>query len=124
MSLHELAKDKFGIPAKGSEMNLEFAECGYQSGPRFPDHSAPRLIRNVAPCETASAGGVNPLPAGKDELSLDARQGPAVSSLVAHPCSSLRKILIQRDTPKWALLYRERLHGTHTRRYRALTERS
>ena len=37
-----------------------------QSGQRFLDSSAPRLIRHVESCETAG-GGITPLPAGKDQ---------------------------------------------------------
>lgn len=53
-------------------MNTQFAGCDdKQSGQRFLDSSDPRLIRQVAPCETA-AGGEIPLTAGKDQkLSLD-----------------------------------------------------
>ncbi len=39
---------------------------GYQSGQRFLGSSDPRLIRHVAPCETAG-GDFTSLPAGKDE---------------------------------------------------------
>ena len=46
---------------------LGFAGCDeQQSGQRFLDSSAPRLIRHVASCETVG-GGIIPLPAGKDE---------------------------------------------------------
>lgn len=45
----------------------EFAGCDeQQSGQRFLNSSAPRLIRQVASCETA-AGGEIPLTAGKEE---------------------------------------------------------
>ncbi|MDR3711820.1 MAG: hypothetical protein P4L51_03305 [Puia sp.] len=48
-------------------MNNEFAGCGdKQSGQRFLNSSAPRLIRQVASCDTA-AGGEIPLTAGKEE---------------------------------------------------------
>ena len=48
-------------------MNGEFAGCGeHQSGQRFLDSSAPRLIRHAASCETAD-GDSNTPPAGKDQ---------------------------------------------------------
>lgn len=58
----------------------EFAGCGeLQSGQRFLDGSAPRLIRHVAPCEAAAGGSPSPT-AGKDQkLSQGAGQSPALS---------------------------------------------
>jgi hypothetical protein len=47
-------------------MDTEFAGCcDKQSGQRFLDSSAPRLIRHVASCK--AAGGAHSLPAGKEE---------------------------------------------------------
>jgi hypothetical protein len=49
------------------EMTAQFAGCNdNQSGQRFLDGSVPRLLRHVAPCETAG-GGTRPLSAGKDQ---------------------------------------------------------
>jgi hypothetical protein len=55
-------------------MNTEFAGCDeQQSGLRFLDSSAPRLIQHVASCETAAGDDAPlvwdtyPLPAGKDQ---------------------------------------------------------
>ena len=63
-----------------SEMIHDFAERGaIQSGQRFLDSSAPRLIRHAACCNTA-AGDIPSPPAGKDEkLSRGAGQRPAIS---------------------------------------------
>jgi hypothetical protein len=48
-------------------MDKGFVGCDeHQSGQRFLDSSAPRLIRHVALCEAAGVG-VIPLPAGKDQ---------------------------------------------------------
>lgn len=48
-------------------MAIDFAGHGdNQSGQRFLDSSAPRLIRHAAPCKTAG-GGSSPLSAGKDQ---------------------------------------------------------
>lgn len=48
-------------------MDIKFAGRNeQQSGQRFLDSSAPRLIRHVESCETAG-GGITPLPAGKDQ---------------------------------------------------------
>ena len=50
-----------------SPQHIEFAECdAYQSGQRFLDSSDPRLTRHVVSCD-AAGGGMEPLPAGKDE---------------------------------------------------------
>jgi len=61
--------------------NRKFAECDdIQSGQRFLNSSAPRLIRHVASCETA-AGGEIPLTAGKEEkLFRGPGQSPAIRS--------------------------------------------
>ncbi|HYK37040.1 rolling circle replication-associated protein [Alloacidobacterium sp.] len=82
-------------------MKIQFAECDEnQSGQRFLDSSAPRLIRHVASCETAG-GGIIPLPAGKEEkLSRGAGQSPAVSARAARLSSSLDQVQIKRDKPK------------------------
>lgn len=51
-------------------MNTKFAECSEnQSGQRFLNGSAPRLIRHAASCKTAG-GESNTLPAGKDQKPL------------------------------------------------------
>ena len=53
--------------SQSSTLKDNFAGCDkYQSGQRFLDSSAPRLRRHVASCE-AAGGGVEPLPAGKDQ---------------------------------------------------------
>jgi len=100
MSLHELAKDKFGIPAKGSEMNLEFAERdAHQSGLRFVDSSVPRLMRHVSSCETAS---ISCLPAGKDEKAVpECGQKPRCLGGRQRACLvHFAKVQIKRDTPR------------------------
>jgi hypothetical protein len=63
-----------------------------QSGLRFLDSSAPRLIRHVESCDTAGRGIIPP-PAGKDQkLSRGAGQRPAVSAREARLPSSLDSI--------------------------------
>lgn len=59
------------------EMITQFAgHDEKQSGQRFLDSSAPRLIRHVVSCE-AVGGGIEPLPAGKDQkLSRGVGQSP------------------------------------------------
>lgn len=61
-------------------MTHKFAERGaIQSGQRFLDSSAPRLIRHAAFCKAAAGDFPSP-PAGKEEkLSRGAGQGPAIS---------------------------------------------
>ena len=61
-------------------MVYKFAERGaIQSGQRFLDSTAPRLIRHAASCKTAGGDFPSP-PAGKDEkLSRGAGQRPAIS---------------------------------------------
>ena len=87
-------------------MNIKFAECNEnQSGQRFLDSSAPRLIRQVAFCETAG-GDDAPLgldtypPAGKDQkLSREFEGGALISAEGAAP-SLLDKVQTNRDRPK------------------------
>ena len=56
-----------------------------QSGQRFLDSSAPRLIRHVESCETAG-GGITPLPAGKDQkLSREFEGGALIGSEATVP---------------------------------------
>jgi hypothetical protein len=82
-------------------MSDEFAGCdGNQSGQRFLDSSAPRLIRHVTSCETAG-GGITPLPAGKDEkLSRGVGQRPAESGALRPVSTSLDEVQTNRDSPK------------------------
>ena len=65
-----------------------FAVCdALQSGQRFLDSSDPRLIRHVASCETAG-GGLEPLPAGKDEkLSREFEGGALIGRAAPVPYS-------------------------------------
>jgi len=82
-------------------MNDRFAGCDQsQSGQRFLDSSDPRLKRQVATCETAG-GGVDPLPAGKDEkLSWGFGGETPDDRRVAACSSSLDEIQTNRDRPK------------------------
>ena len=76
-----------------------------QSGQRFLDSSAPRLIRQVASCETA--GGYDaplvwdtyPLPAGKDQKLSREFEGGALISAESAVSSSLDEVQINRDRP-------------------------
>ena len=82
------------------EMNDKFAGCSeLQSGQRFLDSSAPRLIRHVASCETAG-GGANPLPAGKDQKLSRVFEGSALIGREAPVPSLLDKVQTNRDRPK------------------------
>jgi hypothetical protein len=78
----------------------KFAGCDdKQSGQRFLNSSAPRLIRQVASCE-AAAGGKIPLTAGKEEkLFRGAGQSPAIQSRRAAPVSFSRSAPISPDSP-------------------------
>jgi hypothetical protein len=64
----------------------------HQSGQRFLDSSAPRLIRHAAFAETA--GGVIPLPAGKDQKLSRESEGGALSGRAAPMSSSTKYRLI------------------------------
>jgi hypothetical protein len=74
-------------------MDHEFAGCDeQQNGQRFPDSSAPRLIRHVESCETAGGddaplvSGTYPLPAGKDQkLSREFEGGTLIGSEATVP---------------------------------------
>ena len=81
-------------------MDNEFAEHGdNQSGQRFLSSSAPRLIRQVAFCETAG-GESQTLPAGKDQMLLREFEGGALIGREAPVPSSLDEVQINRDRPK------------------------
>ena len=70
-------------------MDIRFAGCDeQQSGQRFLDSSAPRLIRHVESCETA-AGGEIPQPAGKDQKLSREFEGRALISAEGAVPSSL-----------------------------------
>ena len=78
----------------------QFAGCDdKQSGQRFLDSSAPRLIRHVAFCETA-AGEETPLTAGKDQkLSQEFEDGVLIGR-EATVSPLLDKVQINRDRPE------------------------
>jgi len=80
-------------------MANEFAERGdTQSGQRFLDSSAPRLIRHAALCETAG-GDLTSSSAGKDQkLSRGAGWNPAVLAREARLPASLDKKTNNRNT--------------------------
>ena len=79
-------------------MRTGFAGCGeHQSGQRFPDSSAPRLIRHAASRETVG-GGITPLPAGKDEKLSQEFEGGALIGREAPVPSSLDSITNNRHT--------------------------
>jgi len=65
-------------------MNTEFAGSSKnQSGQRFLNGSAPRLIRHAASCKTAG-GESNTLPAGKDQKPFrGVGRSPTISARVA-----------------------------------------
>jgi hypothetical protein len=72
-----------------NHMDNKFAGCDEnQSGQRFLDSSAPRLIRHVESCETA-AGGEIPQPAGKDQKLSREFEGRALISAEGAVPSSL-----------------------------------
>src|SRR5580658_7821782 len=79
-------------------MNTKFAGCDEnQCGQRFLDSSDPRLIRHIASCE-AAGGGVEPLPAGKDQkLSQEFEDGVLIGREAPVP-SSLDSITNNRHT--------------------------
>jgi hypothetical protein len=69
-------------------MSYEFAGCNeHQSGQRFLDSSDPRLIRQVASCETADRDSSS-LPAGKDQkLSQEFEDGVLIGRAAPVPSS-------------------------------------
>jgi hypothetical protein len=79
-------------------MNTEFAGCSEdQSGQRFLNGSAPRLIRQAAPCKTAG-GESNTLPAGKDQKPFREFEGGALISAEGAVSSLLDPITNNRHT--------------------------
>ncbi len=81
-------------------MNIEIAEhSDNQSGQRFLNGSAPRLIRHAAPCKTAGRES-NSLPAGKDQKPFREFEGRALISAAGAVPSSLDEVQINRDRPK------------------------
>jgi len=83
---------------RGIEVETMFAGCGgQQSGQRFLDSSDPRLIRHVAPCETAG-GDFSSLPAGKDEKLSREFEGGARNGRAAPVLSSLDSITNNRHS--------------------------
>ena len=86
--------------SQSSTPKVKLAGCDeYQGGRRFLDSSDPRLIRHVASCETVG-GGVNPLPAGKDQKLSQEFEDRVLIGRAARVPSLLDKVQTNRDRPK------------------------
>ena len=99
-------------------MSSDFAGCGAtQSGQRFLDSSAPRLIRHAASSETAG-GDLISSPAGKDQkLSWGAGQSPVIFARGARVPSFLVSYTNNRDALQSDLAAMPEGRGKHCGRF-------
>jgi hypothetical protein len=102
-------------------MDIEFAGNNEnQSGQRFLDSSAPRLIRHVGSCETAGGDDAPlvwdtyPLPAGKDKKLSRVFEGSALISAAGTVPSSLDSLENNRNTSSGIPDYNARPKGRGT----------